>query len=44
MMLVWSRSLDTVEALCEKPGGMTEVAIKHFQVKYTSRTMDTWWW
>ena len=40
MMLVWSRSLDTVEALCEKPGGMTEVAIKHFQVNFTIRTVN----
>ncbi|CAM9820955.1 unnamed protein product, partial [Laminaria digitata] len=32
MMLVWSRSLDTAETLCEKPGGMTEIAIKHFQL------------
>lgn len=32
MMLVWSRSLDTAESLCKKPGGMTEIAIKHFQV------------
>ncbi|CAM9635421.1 unnamed protein product, partial [Ectocarpus sp. 12 AP-2014] len=32
MMLVWSRSLDTAESLCQKPGGMTEIAIKHFQL------------
>ncbi|CAM9185901.1 unnamed protein product [Ectocarpus fasciculatus] len=32
MMLVWSRSLDTAESLCKKPGGMTEIAIKHFQL------------
>ncbi|CBJ30787.1 hypothetical protein Esi_0215_0030 [Ectocarpus siliculosus] len=32
MMLVWSRSLDTPESLCKKPGGMTEIAIKHFQL------------
>lgn len=32
MMLVWSRSLDTAASLCQKPGGMAEIAIKHFQV------------
>ncbi len=35
MMLVWSRSLDTAVALCKKPGGMTEIAIKHFQASRT---------
>lgn len=32
VMLVWSRSVDTAVNLCEKQGGMTEIAIKHFQV------------
>lgn len=32
LLLVWSRSMDTVCSLCDKPGGMTAVAIKHFQV------------
>lgn len=35
MLLVWSRSLDTATSLCDKPGGMTEIAIKHFQVTET---------
>lgn len=33
MMLVWSRSLDTAAAVCQKPGGMSEIAIKHFQAR-----------
>lgn len=41
MMLVWSRSLDTAETLCEKPGGMTEIAIKHFQVGHTNYSIQT---
>ncbi|CAN0066224.1 unnamed protein product, partial [Pylaiella littoralis] len=36
MMLVWSRSLDTVAALCQKPGGMSEIAVKHFQARQYS--------
>lgn len=32
LMLVWSRSMDTVAAACCKAGGMTDIAIKHFQV------------
>ncbi|CAB1117476.1 unnamed protein product [Ectocarpus sp. CCAP 1310/34] len=41
MMLVWSRSLDTAESLCQKPGGMTEIAIKHFQVFPNTSDIET---